>query len=84
MYPDYEEMRAFQVREETGHLPDEQLILTEEDDLSDPDQREVLTLVAEQYAITNCSRREARLCRENDRLRALLAEHRIEIPDIDG
>lgn len=78
---DYTEMRATQYREENGHLPDEVYIPTDEDDFSDPEQREIIELVMDQYAATNEQRRA-----ERDRIRIasleqLLAAHGIEIPE---
>lgn len=78
---DYTEMRAMQYREENGYLPDEVYIPTDEDDFSDPEQREIIELVMDQYAATNEQRRA-----ERDRIRIasleqLLAAHGIEIPE---
>lgn len=78
---DATEMRAFQLREETGYLPDDVYVPTEEDDPYDPDQAEVRALVEEQYAATNAARRDERLRRENSVLRGLLEQHGIGVPD---
>jgi hypothetical protein len=79
---DYTEMRAFQYREENGILPDEVYTPTEEDDLSDPEQVEIIEHVMDGYRLTNEKRRA-----ERDRIRIsvleqLLTEHGIEIPEL--
>jgi hypothetical protein len=79
---DMTEMRAFQYREENGYLPDDVYIPTEEDDLSDPEQLEIIEHVMDGYRLTN-ERRQA----ERDHIRIsvleqLLTEHGIKIPEV--
>jgi hypothetical protein len=78
---DLSEMRAFQFREENGYLPDEVYIPTDEDDPWDPEQREIITLVMEGYAVTNEARRAERARIRISILEQTLREHGIEIPD---
>lgn len=78
---DTTEMRAFQHREETGYLPDEVYVPTEEDDRFDPEQAEIRELVIEQYTLTNAQRREERARDRINALEQLLTEHGIEIPE---
>jgi hypothetical protein len=77
---DYDEMRAFQVHEETGELPDEVYSATAEDG-DDPDSWEIAKLVMEQYALTNEQRRDCRARRRISVLEQALIEHGIEIPE---
>jgi hypothetical protein len=79
---DYTEMRAFQVREETGYLPDE-VYFQDEDDLQDPDHHEIAALVCEQYAATNAERLARRVRDENLTLRALLVQRGMPEEEID-
>lgn len=81
MLIDPEEMRAFQYREEHGHLPDDVYIPGPEDDLSDPDTREVIAHVIEGYDINNRKRADERQRIRIATLENLLAEHGIEIPE---
>jgi hypothetical protein len=76
---DYTEMRAMQVREETGELPDEVYFPTAED--LDPDSWETAEMVMEQYALTNEQRRDCRARRRISVLEQALIEHGIEIPE---
>lgn len=78
---DPEEMRAFQHREEHGYLPDDVYIPGPEDDLSDPDTREVIAHMIEGYDITNRRRAEERQRIRIATLENLLTEHGIEIPE---
>jgi hypothetical protein len=78
---DATEMFAFQYREENGYLPDEVYIPTDEDDFSDPDQREIITMVMEQYRLTNEARRADRDRQRIASLEQLLTDHGIEIPE---
>jgi hypothetical protein len=78
---DATEMYAFQYNEENGYLPEEVYIPTDEDDLSDPEQREIIEMVMDGYRLTNEARRAQR---DRDRiacLTQLLAENGIEIPE---
>ena len=78
----YDEMRAFQVREETGELPDE-MYWPSEEDAQDPDHHEVADMVREQYAMTNAARAERRLRDENEALRALLRANNIDPDEVN-
>jgi hypothetical protein len=78
---DREEMRAFQYREEHGHLPDEQFVMTEQDGPLDPEQLEIVALVNESYAETNRRRREERDRGRIAALESLLAANGIDIPE---
>jgi hypothetical protein len=78
---DHTEMRAMQYREETGYLPDEQYIPTDEDDPFDPERAEIQGMVMEQYAATNTRRREQRNRDRIALLEQLLTEHGIELPE---
>jgi hypothetical protein len=78
---DTSEMRAMQYREENDHLPDEIYIPTDEDDLSDPAQREIIELVMADYHITNERRREERARIRISVLEQTLRENGIEIPE---
>lgn len=77
--PDY--MRSFQFQEENGYLPDDVYIPSPEDDLSDPDQREVIAHVIEQYDVNNRKRAEERQRHRIAALEHLLTKHGIEIPE---
>lgn len=77
--PDYDDMRDWQYREEN---PGYEREIAYTPDPDDPDRDpEVEGLVAEIYAHDNAKRRENNLRTENARLRALLEEHGIEIPE---
>lgn len=78
----YDDMRAMQVREETGHLPDE-MYWPDEEDALDPDHHEIADMVREQYAHTNASRAQVRLREENEALRALLRANGIDPEEMD-
>jgi hypothetical protein len=78
---DPEEMRAFQHREEHGHLPDDVYIPGPEDDPSDPDTLEIIEHVIEGYDMNNRKRAEERMRRRLSVLENLLTEHGIEIPE---
>ena len=78
---DYSEMRAFQHREENGFLPDEVYIPAPEDDLSDPEQLEIVNLVMDQFARTNERRREERARIRIAVLEQALRENGIAIPE---
>jgi hypothetical protein len=78
---DTTEMRAFQFREENGYLPDEVYTPTDEDDLSDPEQREIVELVMEGYRQTNEQRRAERDRARITSLEQLLTENGIEVPE---
>lgn len=81
LYVDPELMRAFQHQEETGYLPDDVYIPGPEDDMSDPDTREVIEHVVEGYDIANRRRWEERQRVRIATLERLLTEHGIEIPE---
>lgn len=76
---DYTEMRAFQVREETGELPDEVYYPTAED--MDPDSWEIAEMVMEQYAATNEQRRADRDRRRISMLEDMLVDAGITVPE---
>lgn len=80
---DYDEMRAFQVREETGCLPDKVYFQGAEDAL-DPDSREISAMVVDQYAHTNTQRAVARIQEQNSALRALLIERGVSEDEIEA
>jgi hypothetical protein len=80
-HPMADHMRSFQHREETGHLPDDVYLPTDEDDMSDPETREIIEVVQEQYARNNANRREEALRNENAALRQVLEENGIDVPD---
>lgn len=77
---DASEMYAMQYREENGFLPDEVYVITDEDDLSDPDEREIIEHVMDGYRITNERRHADRAQIRISVLEQLLTEHGIEIP----
>jgi hypothetical protein len=78
---DASEMRAMQYREENDHLPDEQYVPTDEDDLWDPEQREIIEHVMDDYTVTNERRRASREGIRISVLEDLLTLHGIEIPE---
>lgn len=78
MRPDYDDMMDFKYGEENPGYQREIAYAPDPD--YDP---EIAVLVAEKYAQDNARRREGSLRTENARLRALLEEHGIEIPDGD-
>ena len=75
-------MRAFQVREETGELPDE-MYWPDPEDAQDPDHHEVADMVREQYAMTNAARADRRLRDKNEALRALLRANGIDPDEVN-
>jgi hypothetical protein len=79
---DYDEMRAFQVREETGRLPDEVYFQGAEDAL-DPDQAEITGMVMDQYSRTNAERAAAQVREQNAALRTLLIERGMSEDEIN-
>lgn len=79
MRPDYEDMRDFQYAEENPGYQREVAFSPEpDDDFQDP---EIMEMVADTYARDNQRRRESNLQTENTRLRELLEENGVEIPD---
>jgi len=74
-------MYAMQYREENGILPDEVYVFTDEDDYDDPEQREIIDLVLDNYAATNASRRMERAWNRIAFLEQTLREHGIEPPN---
>jgi polynucleotide 5'-kinase involved in rRNA processing len=78
---DQTEMRAMQFREENGYLPDEVFVFTDEDDYDDPDQRETIDLVLENYAATNAARRQERAWNRIAVLEQMLRDNNLPIPD---
>lgn len=80
--PDYDDMRDFQYAEEN---PGYRREIAYTPDPEDPDRDlEIELLAADKYAHDNAKRRESNLRTENNRLRALLEEHGIEIPEENG
>jgi hypothetical protein len=79
---DYSEMRAMQIREETGYLPDE-VYSPDGEDMQDPDHHEIAAMVMDQYARTNAERAVARIQDQNLALRGLLMERGMSEDEID-
>jgi hypothetical protein len=80
---DYDEMRAMQVREETGRLPDE-VYFPSEEDAQDPDHHEITAMVMDQYTRTNVERAIARVKDQNLTLRSLLVERGMSEDEISA